>query len=172
MGPPNWGFFPKSQAAFLGNPENPITFPLPFGGRLPPLGFWRRTPGGKGAKGPGPFFLKYPPPLALCPQGSPTGGTPLLPRPRINPPKTPNSLGSPFWPELTVAPWEPRVALGFPFGLRAPLWVQKLLGSFSPGTSLAPLHAGQVRAGCLICYESIFPKIARLQTLAGANLLV
>jgi apolipoprotein N-acyltransferase len=67
-----------------------------------------------------------------------------------------------------------------PFGeyvpLRDYLWFVKplveLVGDFSPGTSSAPLEAEQIKAGVLICFESIFPEIARKTTAQGANLLV
>lgn len=67
-----------------------------------------------------------------------------------------------------------------PFGeyvpLRAYLWFVKplveLVGDFTPGNSFEPLRAEKIKAGVLICFESIFPKIARLETAAGANLLV
>lgn len=67
-----------------------------------------------------------------------------------------------------------------PFGeyvpLRNYLWflkpVVELIGDFTPGTSSAPLQAEKIRAGVLICFESVFPEIARRETAAGANLLV
>jgi apolipoprotein N-acyltransferase len=67
-----------------------------------------------------------------------------------------------------------------PFGEYVPLsdylWFIKplveLVGDFTPGRSSKPLEAGRVRAGILICFESIFPEIARRTTAAGANLLV
>lgn len=46
------------------------------------------------------------------------------------------------------------------------------VGNFMPGQSYDPLVAGRARAGVLICYEDIFPEIARKETLKGANLLV
>lgn len=39
------------------------------------------------------------------------------------------------------------------------------------GRSAAPLNAGLVRVGGLICYESAFPNMARDNVLAGANIL-
>ncbi len=68
-----------------------------------------------------------------------------------------------------------------PFGEYVPL--KKLLfflgplvensGDFSPGKSVRPLVLGdQLRLGVLICFESIFPDIARKEVSAGANLLV
>lgn len=67
-----------------------------------------------------------------------------------------------------------------PFGEYVPLsdyfWFIKplveLVGDFTPGNSSKPLEAGKIRAGMLICFESIFPSIARRTTAAGANLLV
>jgi apolipoprotein N-acyltransferase len=67
-----------------------------------------------------------------------------------------------------------------PFGeyvpLRDFLWFVKplveLVGDFTPGDSSKPLEAGGIRAGVLICFESIFPDIARRTAEEGANLLV
>ncbi|XOF35319.1 MAG: apolipoprotein N-acyltransferase [Candidatus Electrothrix sp. YB6] len=67
-----------------------------------------------------------------------------------------------------------------PFGeyvpLRDYLWfvrpLVELIGDFTPGESVEPLEAGNLRAGVLICFESAFPDIARRETAAGANLLV
>lgn len=67
-----------------------------------------------------------------------------------------------------------------PFGeyvpLRDYLWFVKplveLVGDFSIGTSSEPLEAERIKAGVLICFESIFPEIARKTTAQGANLLV
>ncbi|WPD25016.1 MAG: apolipoprotein N-acyltransferase [Candidatus Electrothrix scaldis] len=67
-----------------------------------------------------------------------------------------------------------------PFGeyvpLRTYLWFLKpiveLIGDFTPGNSFAPLKAEKIQAGILICFESIFPNIARKESLEGANLLV
>ena len=67
-----------------------------------------------------------------------------------------------------------------PFGeyvpLRTYLWflrpIVELIGDFTPGDSFAPLDAEKMQAGVLICFESIFPDIARQETAAGANLLV
>lgn len=51
-----------------------------------------------------------------------------------------------------------------------PLVVQ--VGDFSAGTSSVPLEAGRMKLGILICFESIFPEIARQEVRNGANLLV
>lgn len=67
-----------------------------------------------------------------------------------------------------------------PFGeyvpLRDWLWFIKplveLVGDFTPGDSPAPLETDKIKAGVLICFESIFPHIAQRATAAGANLLV
>ncbi len=67
-----------------------------------------------------------------------------------------------------------------PFGEYVPLrrWLPFLeplvesVGDFTPGDSSAPLVAGRMRLGVLICFESIFPEIARREVAAGANLLV
>ncbi len=46
------------------------------------------------------------------------------------------------------------------------------MGNFSSGSSSMPLTAGRIKAGVLICYESIFPELARQEVREGANLLV
>ncbi len=46
------------------------------------------------------------------------------------------------------------------------------MGNFSAGNSSRPLTSGIIRAGILICYESIFPELARKTVQDGANLLV
>ena len=46
------------------------------------------------------------------------------------------------------------------------------VGNFRPGTVARPLVAGPMRLGLLICYESIFPDLARDTVSAGANVLV
>ncbi len=47
------------------------------------------------------------------------------------------------------------------------------IGDFTAGSSSRPLAVGrQLRLGILICFESIFPKVARDEVAAGANLLV
>jgi apolipoprotein N-acyltransferase len=49
----------------------------------------------------------------------------------------------------------------------------KSSGDFSAGESSRPLMLGEsIRIGLLICYESIFPEIARDKVALGANLLV
>jgi apolipoprotein N-acyltransferase len=45
-------------------------------------------------------------------------------------------------------------------------------GDFTPGVVGSPLEAGRVKAGVLICYESIFPDIGRRWVENGANVLV
>ena len=50
--------------------------------------------------------------------------------------------------------------------------IVETLGDFSPGDSRAPLICGTARLGVLICFESIFPGLARDSSAAGANLLV
>lgn len=46
------------------------------------------------------------------------------------------------------------------------------IGSFSPGRPRRPLSSGPAEIGVLICFESIFPELARDWTDRGANLLV
>jgi len=67
-----------------------------------------------------------------------------------------------------------------PFGEYVPLrrflpFLQPLvvnIDDFSAGTDQGPLVLGAMRLGMLICYESIFPGIARESVVRGANLLV
>lgn len=66
-----------------------------------------------------------------------------------------------------------------PFGEYVPL--QKLLGTlpiahtmgnFSSGLSAAPLEGKKAKLGILICFESIFPSLARNRTASGADILI
>lgn len=71
-----------------------------------------------------------------------------------------------------------------PFGEYIPLrpvfgWLEKFVpigGDFTRGTSAAPLtistHSGPRNVGVLICYEDVFPNLARADTLADAEVLV
>ena len=55
-------------------------------------------------------------------------------------------------------------------GFASPL--VETLGAFTPGQSNTPLSCQNSKIGVLICFESIFPELARQQAEAGANLLV
>jgi len=46
------------------------------------------------------------------------------------------------------------------------------VGDFTPGTSRAPLRAGDTKLGIFICYESIFPDEIRQSAAEGAQVLV
>ncbi len=46
------------------------------------------------------------------------------------------------------------------------------MGDFTLGESVVPLSCQKARLGVLICFESIFPNLARREVEAGANLLV
>ncbi len=67
-----------------------------------------------------------------------------------------------------------------PYGEYVPLkeymgFIQPLVetvGDFTPGKVEKPLGVGKVRAGVLLCYESIFPDIARKWVNQKANVLV
>lgn len=67
-----------------------------------------------------------------------------------------------------------------PFGEYVPLqkflpFVYRLVpaaGDFSRGESTDPIHLDTNPAGILICYEVIFPEIARSQVLKGATILI
>lgn len=67
-----------------------------------------------------------------------------------------------------------------PFGEYVPLknllfFVSRLVpaaGDFDAGERIAPLKHGKLSMGILICYEAIFPGLARAHALAGANILI
>ena len=67
-----------------------------------------------------------------------------------------------------------------PFGEYVPPWLAlefllpllQGVGDFTPGGSTEPLRTGNLALGLLICYESIFPEIAREHVARGANVLV
>jgi apolipoprotein N-acyltransferase len=67
-----------------------------------------------------------------------------------------------------------------PFGEYVPLarllfFVERLVqaaGDFSPGTDARPLNLGGQRYGGLVCYEAIFPALARQTVRLGASVLV
>ena len=46
------------------------------------------------------------------------------------------------------------------------------IGNFRSGTPVRPLSCQEAAIGVLICFESIFPELAREWTVSGANLLV
>ena len=45
-------------------------------------------------------------------------------------------------------------------------------GNFAPGDNLAPLKTGDLSLGILICFEAVFPELARTLVREGANVLV
>ncbi len=67
-----------------------------------------------------------------------------------------------------------------PFGEYVPLkkilfFVNRIVsstGDFSPGKGIYPLRCGDLSAGLMICYEAIFPEIARIHVKKEANILV
>ena len=67
-----------------------------------------------------------------------------------------------------------------PFGEYVPLkrylpFVHRLVvsaGDFKSGEKVAPLRFPEAAAGVLICFESIFPELARAMTKNGAEFLV
>jgi len=67
-----------------------------------------------------------------------------------------------------------------PFGEYIPLkrllfFVGQLVpgaGDFEPGTKIAPIEFKNVSIGTLICFEAIFPELARAYARAGANIFV
>ena len=86
---------------------------------------------------------------------------------------------------FVIAPTGETMARGYklhlvPFGEYVPMkhllpFVSKLvvgIGDFSPGEHAAPLNVGQTQAGLLVCYEAIFPELAREYVRNGARILV
>jgi len=86
---------------------------------------------------------------------------------------------------FVIAPSGETVARGdkmhlVPFGEYVPLkqllpFVNKLvvgIGDFSPGEHAAPLKVGRTEAALLVCYEAIFPELAREYVRNGARILV
>lgn len=67
-----------------------------------------------------------------------------------------------------------------PFGEYVPLkkllfFVERLVaaaGDFVPGAEIKPIRLPKQKAGILICFESIFPEIARQQVQQGADFLI
>lgn len=63
-----------------------------------------------------------------------------------------------------------------PFGEYAPVPIIGRLvgevGNFTPGRTVHPLRAGRLTIGTLVCYEAIFPEIARKMVSQGANVLL
>lgn len=46
------------------------------------------------------------------------------------------------------------------------------VGDFTPGVIEEPLESGKVKAGVLICFESVFPDLSRRWVNAGANIII
>jgi apolipoprotein N-acyltransferase len=63
-----------------------------------------------------------------------------------------------------------------PFGEYAPLpFIGRLVGevgNFTPGKAVHPLKIGDLKVGTLVCYEAIFPEIARKMVNQGARILL
>ena len=67
-----------------------------------------------------------------------------------------------------------------PFGEYAPAWLKlgfleallQGVGVYEPGQESAPLRYGRLALGMLICYEGIFPWLARDRVESGANILI
>ena len=78
-------------------------------------------------------------------------------------------MGEPYH-KLRLVPFGEYVPLRFLFG-----WVNQVSqaapGAFTPGTRAIPLELSGVRLGGAICYEVVYPWIARAQVAAGADAL-
>lgn len=82
-------------------------------------------------------------------------------------------------PEGAVAGRSDKLHL-VPFGEYVPLaslfpFVNKLvagIGDFSPGKAALPLETGAGKIGVLVCFEGIFPEVARAYVRGGAGMLV
>ena len=82
-------------------------------------------------------------------------------------------------PEREISGFYDKVHL-VPFGEYVPLkrflpFVHRLVpaaGDFKAGENMAPLRLPRLSAAILICYEVIFPELARAQTEKGADILV
>ncbi|MCC8195138.1 MAG: apolipoprotein N-acyltransferase [Deltaproteobacteria bacterium] len=82
---------------------------------------------------------------------------------------TPDSSGRQFYDKGHLVPFGEYVPLNIPL----PFLEYLLQGlDFIPGASQAPLRTGDLALGGLICYEAIFPGLARQRVADGANLLV
>jgi apolipoprotein N-acyltransferase len=105
---------------------------------------------------------RTPPELLYAPPGTPIHNTALLLRPD-------GGIGGAYHKQHLV-----------PYGEYIPLkevlpFVRKLtaqIGEFERGSGYVLLPSGPVQMGPLVCYEDIFPEIARNHVRFGANLLV
>lgn len=105
-------------------------------------------------------------------------GTPPAPG---RPPSEPDIFNRAFLlaPDGRVIGWYDKEHL-VPFGEYLPSWLnwpflEALLqgvGVYAEGTSSGPLRYGDLALGMLICYEGIFPWLARERVADGANILV
>lgn len=106
-------------------------------------------------------------------------GAPGVERPRAG--NEPDIFNRAFLlgPDGRLAGWYDKEHL-VPFGEYLPSWLnwpflEALLqgvGVYSEGTATAPLRYGDLALGVLICYEGIFPWLARARVEDGANILV
>ncbi len=84
-----------------------------------------------------------------------------------------NSMGvvADIYNKQHLVPFGEYVPLHSLFSFFGPL--VETAGNFSAGTSYTPLQVENgIRAGVLICFESVFPSVARREVEDGANLLV
>ncbi|MDH4320317.1 MAG: apolipoprotein N-acyltransferase [Desulfobulbaceae bacterium] len=69
-----------------------------------------------------------------------------------------------------LVPFGEYIPLRFILPTLAP--VVETIGDFTPGRATGPIACENARIGVLICFESIFPELARTHVANGANLLV
>lgn len=82
----------------------------------------------------------------------------------------PSGKFSDFYYKNQLVPYGEYVPLKRYMPFLAPL--VEAVGDFTPGSIDKPLSAGTIRAGVLICYESIFEKMGRAWVESGANVFV
>lgn len=83
---------------------------------------------------------------------------------------SPNGSDAGFYEKTHLVPFGEYLPPLLAFDFLKPLL--QGVGDFTVGTSVAPLQAGNMSLGMLICYESIFPELAQERVRQGANVLL